>query len=405
MEGRLSPAFEAGSLRSLLERAGRLCRDNTFSQVRAWKERTGGLAIGFMPVYVPRELLHSQGVLPVGIMGGGEDLEIIRGDAYYQSYICHIPRSTIELGLNGSLDCLDGMIFPATCDVIRNLSGMWKLQFPHKLSRYLDVPQNFDASIGGAFYRRELEELSRELASRGAREYDPATLRKSIAAYNENRRRVEALFTLRREAPWKVPTHELYLLLRAGQVLAVEEFSDLLAEYRDLAQADPSRQPMDQARVVVTGSFCEQPPLGLIKTLERSGCYIVEDDFVQVHRFLRGAVPEQGDPLESLVRAFLEDAVESAIRFIGEGEKGAELIRRVRASAAEGVVFCSASFCDPALLDQPMAIRALERAGIPHTAFKFAENNGQFQVIREQAGTFADSIKLWSEVPDHAEEG
>ena len=57
-----------------------------------------------MPIYVPRELLHAQGVLPVGLMGGRDDLEIIRGDAYYQSYICHIPRSTIELGLNGSLD-------------------------------------------------------------------------------------------------------------------------------------------------------------------------------------------------------------------------------------------------------------------------------------------------------------
>ena len=402
MEERVSDSSAAGALRELLERSSRLCRDNTLSTVRAWKERTGGLAIGFMPVYVPRELLHSQGVLPVGIMGGGEDF-IIRGDAYYQSYICHIPRSTIELGLNGSLDCLDGMILPATCDVIRNLSGMWKLQFPDKLSRYLDVPQNFDAALGGEFYRRELEDLSRELTSRGAQPYDADALRGSIATYNENRRRVEDLFSLRREAPWKVPTHELYLLLRSGQVLPVEEFSDLLSRYRELVGSDSSRQRMDQARVVVTGSFCEQPPLGLIKTLERSGCYIVEDDFVQVHRWIRGSVREEGDPMDSLVRAFLEDGVETAIRFIGENEKGADLVRRVHQSGAEGVVFCSASFCDPALLDQPMAIRALEKAGIPYTAFKFSENNGQFQVIREQAGTFADSIKLWSEVPDHAD--
>jgi benzoyl-CoA reductase subunit C len=33
---------------------------------------------------------------------------------------------------------------------------------------------------------------------------------------------------------------------------------------------------------------------------------------------------------------------------------------------------------------------------IPHTAFKYAENTGQMAPIREQAGTFADSIKLWS---------
>jgi benzoyl-CoA reductase subunit C len=198
------------SLPALLDRAERLYRDANLDAVRRWKERSGGLAIGFMPIYAPCELLHAQGVLPVGIMGGGDDLEIIRGDAYYQSYICHIPRSTIELGLNGALDCLDGMIFPAICDVIRNLSGMWKLQFPDKLSRYLDVPQEFSPEIGGRFYRNELEELSRELTHRGARPYDEEALRESIKQYNDTRRQVRGLYALRQRAPWKVPSSELW---------------------------------------------------------------------------------------------------------------------------------------------------------------------------------------------------
>ena len=75
----------------------------------------------------------------------------------------------------------------------------------------------------------------------------------------------------------------------------------------------------------------------------------------------------------------------------------ASLAPLVESSAAEGVLYCAPSFCDPALLDQPMTQRALDQAGVPWTSFKYAENTGQFQVIREQAGTFADSIKLWSE--------
>jgi len=381
---------------TLLDRAEALYRDYRLGTVRTWKEKTGGLAVGFMPIYVPRELFHAQGVLPVGIMGGGEDLEIIRGDAFYQSYICHIPRSTIELGLNGSLDPLDGMIFPAICDVIRNLSGMWTMQFPGKFVRYLDVPQNFDPAIGGMFYRRELEEISAELAKRGARPYDAEALRKSIVLYNENRRLVEDLYRLRRDQPWTVPTGELYLVLRAGLVLPVEEFTAMLRDYRAMIEADTTRKRLDQARVLVTGSFCEQPPLGLIKTIERSGCYIVDDDFVQVHRWIRSDIPTDGDPLANLVNAFLHDSIASPTRYIAEGEKGRDLVERVRQSEAEGVLFCAPSFCDPALLDQPMTVRAVEREGIPWTAFKYAENTGQFQVIREQAGTFSDSLKLWS---------
>jgi len=383
----------------LVERAEELYRDASLPAVRAWKRRTGGLAVGFLPIYVPRELLHAQGVLPVGVLGGG-DVEIIRGDAYYQSYICHLPRSTVELGLNGSLDCLDGMVFPAICDVIRNLSGMWQLLFPGKLVHYLDVPQVFDDDLGGAFYRRELEELSRKLVAAGARPLEDAALLSSIRLFDRSSTLVRELYDLRRAEPWRVPTAELYALLRAGMVMPVEEHVEVLAEYLAAARSDPDRHAVDQARVLLTGSFCEQPPLGLIKTLERAGCYIVDDDFVQVTRWIRHDVASRaaggGDALDALVQAFLHDAVASPTRYVEEGEKGGELVERVRASGAEGVIFCSASFCDPALLDQPMATAAVDRAGIPWTAFKYSEDTGQFQVIREQAGTFADSIKLWS---------
>ncbi len=386
----------AATPEALAKRCEELVRDYRLAAVREWKARTGGLAVGYMPVYVPRELLHAQGVLPVGIMGGGDDLEIIRGDAYYQSYICHIPRSTVELGLNGSMDCLDGMLFPAICDVIRNLSGMWKMLFPGKLVRYLDVPQDFDPEVGGRFWRMELESLSADLAAKGARPLEPEALRASIRVHNQNRALVRGLYALRRKLPWKVPTAELYVVLRAGMVLPVEEHNALLREYRAAAEADASRRPLDQARVVLTGSFCEQPPLGLIKTLERAGCYIVDDDFFQVGRWIKGDVPEAGDPMDALVGSFLADSIAHPTRWTEKERKGQELVDRVREGRAEGVLFCAASFCDPALLDQPMTVAAVEAAGIPWTAFKYSENTGQFQVIREQAGTFADSIKLWA---------
>ena len=384
-------------LTSLLAEVEQCNLDYRLQGVRSWKQKTGGIAIGYMPIYIPRELLHSQSVLPVGIMGGGNDIEIIRGDAYYQSYICHIPRSTIELGLNGSLDCLDGMIFPAICDVIRNLSGMWKMLFEDKLVRYLDVPQNFAWDIGGTFYRHELEALSSDLVAYGAKPLDPEALRRSIELYNQSNGLVRGLYELRRTEPWKVPTYELYRVLRAGTVLPVERFIEILETYRTEVMADVDRVPMDQARVLLTGAFCEQPPIGLIKTLERSGCYIVDDDFVQVHRWIRSDVSTDGDPLDNLVRSFLEDSTASPTRYIDDDEKGRDLLERVETSAAEGIIFCAPSFCDPALLDEPMVVAKVKKAGVPFTSFKYSENTGQFQVIREQAGTFADSIKLWSQ--------
>jgi benzoyl-CoA reductase subunit C len=149
--------------------------------------------------------------------------------------------------------------------------------------------------------------------------------------------------------------------------------------------------------VVTIGSFCEQPPIELIKTLEMAGCYIVWDDMSLGRRWLQSDVREEGDPIEALADAFLRASPPSATRYEPHSEKGAPLVDLVKRSRAEGVVLAAPSFCDPALLDQPMLQEALDRAAIPWTAFKYSEGLGQFQVIREQAGTFADSIKLWSD--------
>lgn len=381
----------------LLERARALVEDRHFTAVREWKARhPGALAIGYLPIYAPRPLLEAIGCLPVAVFGGGADVEIIRGDSYFQSYICHIPRSTLELGLAGDLDLLDGMLFPSICDVIRNLGGMWRLLFPERWTAYVDLPQNFDPAVGGRFYEGELRRIAGELEQLGARPLEAAALRAAIAAENRRRAALAALDQVRVREPWRISAAEAYLVSRAGTLMPAGEHLEMIEALLAAVAERPARL-VDNARVVLVGAFCEQPPLELVVTLEKAGCDIVVDDFQLGLRTIEGAIEvDPGeDPLAALARAFLERGVATASRYIADGEKGRTLVDTVRATGADGVVFAAASFCDPALLDQPMLEGALDRAGIPHTSFKFAENTGQFQTIREQAGAFSDAVKLW----------
>lgn len=387
----------ASPVEAIVDRCQTLFEDLHFNAVKQWKAAAPGRkAIGYMPVYVPRELIHAAGMLSVGILGGGDQLEVIQGDAYYQSYICRIPRSTIELGLTGRLDCLDGMLFPSICDVIRNLSGMWQVMFKDKYVRYIDVPQNYEDSIGGRFYTEEMEVLRHDLGELRGKPITDDELNASIAVFNENRKAVRDLYAYRAAKPWQAPTSEVYLILRAGMVLPVEEHTQLIRDYLAATDAVP-RPRRDNARIVINGSFCEQPPLNLIKSIEMSGCYIVDDDFMLVTRWLLDDVPTDGKPLEELSKAFLHRSASTAAKYDAKREdKGQYLLRQVKNGAAEGVVFAAPSFCDPALLERPMLQDVLAKHKVPYTAFKYAENTGQMAPIREQSGTFADSIKLWS---------
>ncbi len=381
----------------IIARCQALFDDLNFSYAREWKAASPGrIVVGYMPFYVPRELIHAAGGLALGVLGGGEQLEVIQGDAYYQSYICRIPRSTIELGVTNRLDFVDAMLFPSICDVIRNLSGMWKIMFPKVRSRYFDVPQNYNDEVGGAFYNHELNELRQMLAEASGREVTDAAIRASIGLYNENRALVREVYAFRARQPWKAPSAEVYLLMRAGMILAVEEHSRMLREYLAAAAAE-DRPRRDNSRVVVTGAFCEQPPLNLIKSIELSGCYIVDDDFMLVNRWEQSDVSREGDPVANLARAYLHNSANTSAKYEPDvAQKGLYLVEAVKRSRAEGVIFASPSFCDPALLERPMLQRVLAAHDIPFIAFKYAENSGQMQPIREQAGTFADSIKLWS---------
>ena len=218
------------SVQDVVKRCEALFEDLDFSAVKQWKAAAPGRkAIGYMPIYVPREIVHAAGMLPVGIFGGGDQLEVIQGDAYYQSYICRIPRSTVELGLTGRLDCLDGMLFPSICDVIRNLSGMWQIMFKDKYVKYFDLPQNYDDATGGSFYVHEMEALRKDLSALGGKDITDENLKASIAVYNENRKAVRELYAYRAQKPWQAPTSEVYLVLRAGCVLPPEEHTKLVA--------------------------------------------------------------------------------------------------------------------------------------------------------------------------------
>ncbi len=385
------------SLEQLLAECEEAAFDLQFKRAKRWKaEDETRVIVGYLPTYIPREIIHAANGIAVGIMGTGDRKQIIKGDAYYQSYICHLPRGIIEMALDTNLEGFDGFLFPAICDCVRNLSGMFKLSNKGKFQRYFDYPQNFSAHIGGKFYIQELEKVLEDIFNVNGVRVTTESLNHSIGLYNTNRQLIEAIYDIREASPWKLSAVETYYLLRAGLGMPVEEHNEILEQVVGYLQNERG-EPMDNTRVVVSGSFCEQPPIGLIKSIELAGCYIVDDDFMLGSRFIIGDIDHHTDnPLSALSEAYIHQSTFSSAYYDVGNPKGKRLVALAQRRMADGIIFCAASFCDPALLDRPELQKEADAAGLPHINFQFHENTGQFKIIKEQAGTFSDSIKLWA---------
>ena len=387
-------------LEEIIKKCQHLAFDLNFTRAKDWKnEKPGRVIVGYMPIYFPREIIHAAGALPVGIFGGGDRKQIIKGDAYYQSYICHIPRSILEIVLDKQTDHFDGYIFPSICDVIRNLSGIFKQQKIGKFVKYMDFPQNFLPEIGGVFYQQEMQHVLKYIKEINGKEITAEDLNHSIGLYNRNRQMIDFIYQIRERYPWRLGIDDVYHIIRAGTVIPVEEHNEMLEKVCEYIQNDIGER-QDKIKVVISGAFCEQPAIGLIRAIEEAGCYVVDDDYMLGSRMILGDIDNTtNNPLEAIANSYIKQSQYSSSIYDVHNPKENRLAKIVKDRGADGVIFASASFCDPSLLDAPIFQNAFDRMGIRYIAFQFSENINQFKVIKEQVGAFSDSIKLWEDEP------
>lgn len=377
---------------NLISRYRELLEDSPLNQVAEWKvNHPGSKVIGCYPVYTPVELIHAGGMLPVGVIGGGNRLEIAYADSRFQSFVCSIVKSTLELGLTRKLAFLDGIVFHSICDPARNLASVFKRNFPDLMVEYIHFPQNMTSPYTEAYLMAEYRRVKSSFESLAGRTITEDNLRRSIRIYNEQRKLIRDLYRTRAEKPNNLSTTESYILTRIGTLLPPEEHIPILKEaLAALAQRD--EKPKDRIKVILEGSFCEQPPLELIEGLEAAGCYILDDDFIQGWRWFVDDIPCDGDPIKNLARAYLDQSVYSGVKHDSREPKSKHLIDEVRDNGASAVIILAAKFCEPALLDYALYRRTLEKEGIPHLFLEFEEKMWIFDRARTEVETFVESM-------------
>ncbi|MGA7911884.1 MAG: 2-hydroxyacyl-CoA dehydratase [Candidatus Dormiibacterota bacterium] len=379
-------------IEELLESCTELCADFTYPAVKRWMEQhPGGKVVGHFQVYFPEEIVHAAGMLPLKVIGAGDQIESRQADSHIGSFICSICRSSLELGLSGRLGMMSAFYTHPICDVARNLAGIWGRNFPGQPAEILYLPQNANSSHAAAYLSEEYGRLRASLEKMAGAPVTVEALNHSIAVFNENRRLLRELYAIKRATPWLLSAREAYALTRAGSVMQREEHNEILRRALEVLPERLGRE-QDRVRVVFEGGFCEQPPLDMLQLIEEA-CYVVDDDLLIGMRWLTEDVPDDtDDPLLALATAYLETSSYSPVQHDDRKPKEEMLLARIEASGAQAAILAAAKMCEPGMDEQVAYSRALEARKIPYLMLEFEEKMSALERMRMEVETFVESI-------------
>ncbi len=347
---------------------------------------SGRKVAGYMCTYVPEELLHAAGYMPVRILGWTDGTQ--RADGLLQAYACTLARGALNTALSGQLDFLDAMVFTHTCDTIQNLTDIWQRNVPTMRHHAIATPVNTKGEAALTYFKAELERL-RAFLEAGTGLVSDDAIRASIAFYQKHRDAMRRLYAVRRNNPSCISGHAFLTVVLASFLMPREDHLGLLDELIPELEAMPANGADAKPLVFVCGTVCQSA--AYMEAIEAAGCVVVDDDLCTGSRaFIVDAIDGPA-PIEALARMYLERDPCPAKHEPGY-DMGADLLGQAQRANADGVVFLFTKFCDPWGFDYPHLREALDKAQIPSLLVEIEQHVPPAGHFGTRVGAFAEMI-------------
>ncbi len=353
--------------------------------LRDWPARyPGRRAMGILCSYVPGEIIHAAGLVPVRVRGTAAPLRY--AEAHLPSFTCVLCRSSLDQALGGDLGFLAGVVLAHSCDAMQALADLWRMNAP--ASHFVDTvmqPTNLGIPAARPYLLAELSRFRERLAGFVGRPITDDDLRASIALYDETRRLVGELDRLRD----RLPAAWLFAVLDAAQAMPREQFNPLLAALLAGRAAElAGRLNREGPRLFLTGAVLDEPRL--LDLIDDLGAQVVGDDLCSGSRPFLGQVGTEGDPLAALADYSLQRPPCPA-KLHPAHDPGRYLLGQARQVQADGVVFVLEKFCEPHAFDYALVRPVLERAGLPSLLLEM-EQTPSLEALRTRLQAFVEML-------------
>ncbi len=321
-----------------------------------WKNM-GKKVFGYFCSYVPEEIIHAAGIIPVRIMGGSDDITL--ADVHLPSYVCSFARSCYDQGIKGIYNYLNGVVFPYTCDTIVSVYNIWKADIKTDYVGFVD-PLCAKRETSKKYSREEVTRFKESLQNFLGREISDNSLKQSIAIYNENRKLLKEVYELRRNSIPPISGAETLDIVKSSMLTPKEEHNQLLKSLLEKISERENR-PEPGLRILVSGSVIHDSEI--LKMIENAGGLIVTDDLCTGTRYFWDLVNENVPALTAIADRYYE-RIPCPCNYAPQ-KRLEHIFNLIKDYNVEAVVFTLQKFCDPHLFDYPFIEERLREVEIP----------------------------------------
>lgn len=347
----------------------------------------GKKVIGCFPVYVPEELVHASGMIPMGMWGGKTEWKLAK--SFLPPFACPIMQSNMEFGLAGIYKGISAVIIPTLCDTFRCVSQDWRFGVKDIPMIPITYPQNRKNPASTEFLISEYETVLYRLSQITDMKMTDEALENSIKVYNAHNAVMRKFAKLANDHLDVITPVIRHAIFKSAFFYEKAEHTAIIEEINAALEALPVHN-FTGKKIILTGIAAE--PDGLLELFEKNGLAVVGDDLGQEMRQYRTDIPlKGGSPIRRLALQWND---RKGCSMIHEDFKirGEMLVEMAKENGATGVIYCQMKFCDPEEYDYPICLRTLRAEGIPTLMLDIDQQDASIEQASTRVQTFAEMI-------------
>ena len=342
--------------------------------------------MGYFCNFVPEELLHAAGFVPIRITGTRKPIAL--ADKHLQSNVCSFARSCLELILDGTYSYLSGIVIPHSCDVITKMNDLLAYRAdPLEFCHYLWYPHKADDPNARSAFVDEVRRLKSCIEEFTGSEIADDSLRDSIAIYNESRRLLAKVYELRQTDPPALSGTEALSLTLSSVLMPKEEHSRRLRKLLDSLEGRDGTEK-GRPRILVSASVLDD--LDLMQSIEDLGGAVVADDVCTGIRYFWKEVAENSDPIEAIADRYLQKI--PCPRTFDSGSRIEFLMENIGAFNVHGAIIYILRCCDAHLFQMPGLQERIKSAGTPALYLQGDHSTSISEETRNRIAAFIEML-------------